>query len=526
MSLENVLLELQQKYDCSAPLYLSNFFKPDGENWLHNQLSQLYRPVYENNYRLVVVQDCPDVYEYSDLPGKAVTALQQYTSQIDISNSFILLLTGNTAVAQELEQAKTLYSTDELPIQHQIVSGLPASLYVHKQQDTFCVLPWMHLYIGTDGNVLPCCQGNHQHPLGNVEEQSIDSIVKSKASNQLRANMVNGVRSKECDRCYQQEDAGLKSPRLEHNAQWAHIKINKLDHTGTIDQFEPVYLDIRLNNICNLKCRMCSGYYSSSIAQEETELFGNTDSVNSSLRLQQRKSALIEILEYLPFAEKIYFAGGEPLLASEHYEILKTLIACGNTDLEVFYNTNFTTLQYRDISVLDLWKNFSNIKIGASLDAIGPVAEYVRHGTKWKTIESNLELVKTHCPHVNFAVTSAVGLLNVSSLIDLQRSWHTNCILELSKFSLSTIISPDHLTVSALPTEHKKRLDILIKNHIVWCQKEGNNKLADQWNNVLKYMWSCDNSHHLTEFKRLTAIMDQHRKESLAQAIPELENLL
>jgi sulfatase maturation enzyme AslB (radical SAM superfamily) len=253
---------------------------------------------------------------------------------------------------------------------------------------------------------------------------------------------------------------------------------------------------------------------------------GNTNSVNSSLRLQQRKSALVEILEYLPFAEKIYFAGGEPLLAVEHYEILKTLIACGNTDLEVFYNTNFTTLQYRDISVLDLWKNFSNIKIGASLDAMGPVAEYVRHGTKWKTIESNLKLVKTHCLNVNFTVTSTVGLLNVSSLIDLQKSWHTNHILELSKFSLSTIISPDHLTVSALPMEHKKRLDILIKNHIVWCQKEGNNKLADQWNNVLKYMWSRNNSHHLTEFKRLTAIMDKHRKESLSQAIPELENLL
>jgi len=526
MSLENVLLELQKKYDCSVILYLSDFFKPNGENWLHNQLSQLYRPVYENNYRLVVVQDCPDVYEYSDLPGKAVTALQQYASQIDISNSFILLLTGNANVEQELEQAKTLYSTDEWPIQHQIVSGLPASLYVHKQQDTFCVLPWMHLYIGTDGNVLPCCQADHQYPMGNIEKNSINNIAKSKAFNQLRTNMINGVRSKECNRCYQQEDSGLASARLHHNTKWTHININNLNPAGTIDQFEPVYLDIRLNNICNLKCRMCSGYYSSSIAQEETELFRNTNSTNSSLRSQQRKSALIEILEYLPFAEKIYFAGGEPLLTSEHYEILTTLIECGNTDLEIFYNTNFTTLQYRNISVVDLWKNFSNITIGASLDATGSVAEYVRHGTKWKTIESNLELVKTHCPHVNFTVTSTVGLLNVSSLIDLQKSWHADKNLDISRFSLSTMISPNHLTVCALPSEHKTRLNSLIKNHIVWCQNEGNEKLADQWNNVLNYMWSQDHSHYLSEFKRLTQIMDRHRNESLAKAIPELANLL
>jgi radical SAM protein with 4Fe4S-binding SPASM domain len=526
MSLENVLLELQKKYDCSDILYLSNFFKPDGENWLHNQLSQLYRSVYKNNYRLVVVQDCADVYEYADLPGKAITALQKYAGQIDISNSFILLLTGNTAIAQELEQAKILCSTDKWPIQHQIVSGLPVSLYTYNRQDTFCVLPWMHLYIGTDGNVLPCCQGNQQHPLGNIEEQSIDSIAKSKAFNQLRANMINGVRSKECDRCYQHEDAGLNSSRLEQNAKWTHIKIDNLNPTGTIAQFKPVYLDIRLNNICNLKCRMCSGYYSSAIAQEETEVFGNTNSTNSSLRSQQRKSALIEILEYLPFSEKIYFAGGEPLLTSEHYEILTTLIECGNTDLEIFYNTNFTTLQYRDVSVIDLWKNFSNIKIGASLDAIGSVAEYIRHGTKWKTIESNLELVKTHCPHINFTVTSTVGLLNVSSLIDLQKSWHVDKNLDISRFSLSTMISPGHLTVCALPLEHKTRLDRLIKNHIVWCQNEGNEKLAGQWNNVLNYMWSQDHSHYLSEFKRLTKIMDRHRNESFATSIPELANLL
>ena len=37
-------------------------------------------------------------------------------------------------------------------------------------------------------------------------------------------------------------------------------------------------------------------------------------------------------------AEKIYFAGGEPLLAAEHYEILNALISCGNTDLEITYN--------------------------------------------------------------------------------------------------------------------------------------------------------------------------------------------
>ena len=176
--------------------------------------------------------------------------------------------------------------------------------------------------------------------------------------------------------------------------------------------------------------------------------------------------------------------------------------------------------------MVELWKNFSNIKISASLDAIGTVAEYVRHGTKWQTIESNLELVKTHCPNVDFTVTSTVGLLNVASLIELQKSWHVGNILDLSKFSMTVMLGPDHLVVSALPLKHKERIDSLIKTHIAWCRHEGNNKLADQWNSVLTHMWAKDNSHHLAEFKRLTIIMDQHRKESLTSAVPELSDLL
>jgi len=214
------------------------------------------------------------------------------------------------------------------------------------------------------------------------------------------------------------------------------------------------------------------------------------------------------------------------LLTAEHYEILDALIACGNTNLEIIYNTNFTTLNYRGRSVLDLWKQFSNITIGASLDAKDAVAEYVRHGTDWSTIELNLKLVKSQCPHVKFTVTSTVGLLNVNSLIEFQQHWHNSETLDISMFSQTIMLGPEHLTVSALPLEHKQRLEQIINYHITWCKENNANRLAKQWHDVLNYMWSKDNSHHMTEFKRLTQIIDQHRNESLAKAIPELTNLL
>jgi uncharacterized Fe-S cluster-containing radical SAM superfamily protein len=356
--------------------------------------------------------------------------------------------------------------------------------------------------------------------MGNIKEQSIDSILKSKKFTVLRNNMLNNRRSKECNYCYIKEDAGLESARKNHNQRW--YVSNPL---SVIEKFNPVYLDIRLNNICNLKCRMCSSYFSSAIADEENKIFGITNNF-SAIKYQQRTASLTEILEYATCAERIYFAGGEPLLSKEHYDILHQLINCGNTNLEIFYNTNFTTLQYQNFSVLNLWNQFSDITVGASLDAQGPVAEYIRNGTKWENIESNLSLLKKYCPHVKFTVTSTVGFLTVESLINLQKHWHNSCILDINNFSLSIMVSPAHMTVGVLPNHHKQRLESIIIQHINWCQQEGAKALANQWNDVLNYMWLRDDSYYLGEFKQLTNIMDQHRKESFVNTFPEYTDLI
>ena len=137
MSLENCLLEIQQKYICSEPLYLSNFFQPNGDKWLHNKLADLYQAAYNHNYRILVIQDCPDTYKYSGHPGMAIETLQKYIGQIDISNCFVLLLTGNQNIATELFQVKKLYSTDKSTIQYQIVNELPQAVQPSATSDTF-----------------------------------------------------------------------------------------------------------------------------------------------------------------------------------------------------------------------------------------------------------------------------------------------------------------------------------------------------------------------------------------------------
>lgn len=522
MNLHDIYLE----YNIIGTIHISNFFKANGSNIVFNQLKALHRDSYDHRDRIVVVYDQPDRYTFVDHPGDAITALQKYLTQLDITNCFVLAVSSIPSVADDCEHVRKLYSTDSWAIQFQLVDDLPTAAPVDTvNRDTFCVLPWMHLYVGPDSNVLPCCVADQKLPMGSINDQSVADIFRSAKFNKLRKNMLDGRQSKECNRCYLKEDAGIVSDRQSHNARWALSKTD-LNPNGTIDQFSPVYLDIRLNNICNFKCRMCSGYYSSSIAQENANLFGNTDSTKLTMSSNEKNLALHEIIQYLPHAEKIYFAGGEPLLAPEHYKILNALVDCGNTDLEITYNTNFSSLSYKDISVTELWSKFSNVTVMASLDAIGPVAEYVRHGTVWSDIEANLDTVKTQCPHVNIIVTSATGLLNVSSLIELQKNWHENNILDISKFSLSVMVGPEHLTVCALPEHHKARLSELISQHINWCHEHQAAKVAKDWQNVLTYMMSQDLSHQLPEFKRLTLAMDRYRGQSLVAVLPEYHDIM
>ena len=520
MNFSSLLSQIKKDYSIQGIFYTSEFFEIDGEKKLYHFLKSLHRDRFEHDERIVIVQDCDDEYEYPDLPGKFISCLQQSAAKIDISNFFFLVVTANKKIDVELEQSRKLYSTDQLPIQHRLIQGK-----YHKKnktsRDTFCVLPWMHLYIGPNGDMLPCCQGNQKFPIGNVNDSSIDSIIKSQQYNAIRSNMLKGVQVKECSRCWMLEDLGLPSARSEHNRRWKHLNI-PTNKDGIIAQFTPAYLDIRLSNICNLKCRICSDYYSSAIAEENRQLYRKNIKVSNR---SERRTTIEEILKYLPSGEKIYFAGGEPLLSVEHYEILNKLIECKNTDIEIVYNTNFSTLTFKKHDVLSLWQRFSKIKICASLDAMGNVAEYVRHGTVWQQIEENFQRVKRECA-VDFTVTSTVGLMNAANLLDFQKNWHGRGLLHISKFSIVTMISPDFLTLQVLPSHHKEALSKKIIDHVKWCQENNALSLAEQWEHAVKYMFERDSSHLVEEFRKHTNILDKFRNESFKLTFPEYQDLI
>ena len=386
--------------------------------------------------------------------------------------------------------------------------------------DTFCILPWIHFYSNPDGNVLPCCIGNHRTPLGNVQTQSVIEVWNSTRYKEMRLNMLSGNRCKECNSCYQAEDAGVNSFRQSVNRDYAEF-LNYADETnadGSLDTMKLKYLDIRWSNICNFKCRGCSSTYSSSWATEDNKT-GHNKKVFIFAGGENNDTLYDQLKPYISEVKEIYFAGGEPLLMDKHYDILQHLIDTDNTDIKIRYNTNLSSLYYKNISVIDLWKNFSNIHLNVSLDSWGERAEYIREGTEWDKLVKNIKTVRDNCPHIHFGIAAVISAFNVYTLPEFIDYMLDNDLVDsTTTASFYSLINPSFYSFDIL--DHDLKIKILEK----LSKRKYNNYIDSQVNNVIKQVESSSTNIELQrQFKHYTDYYDSIRNRKFIDTFPELK---
>ena len=482
---------------------------------ISKQLTSLRKEQFLPNERIVIVQENPDQYPYIDGDGERLIELQKLVNKVDIGNCFILILTANTNIASEIASIHQDHSFDKTMFDYCIFPG-EYNISIPTYSNTACTKLWNHLYIGTDNNITPCCIADHRYPLGNIENQSIKSILDSKESTQLRQWMIDGYRVKSCKVCYNNEDNNIKSGRQSFKPK-------------SVDREKIRFLDVRLNNICNFKCRMCSEYFSSSIQQETIDIFGK-DAVlgyeKIDLSSTNRKTRLNNLEKLLPYVTKdlehIYFAGGEPLITEEHYSILKQLIDVKNFNINITYNTNLSKLVYKKQNVLDYWKQFTDVSVGASIDASELTAEYVRHGTVWKDVLDNINQIKSQTPHVNLSILSTVSWLTLENIMELQALWIEQGLFTRDQLTITTLVTPTFLCITSLPEFHKQRLSKKIENHINCL---GQCQLSQHWAEAKNFMNNTNSEYTLSEFTKTTRTLDTHRKESFVEIFPQFRDI-
>ena len=390
--------------------------------------------------------------------------------------------------------------------------------------NTFCVLPWIHLNVSPVGEVFPCAIGNHAYPLANVQTSTIKEIWNNDQFKSLRLKMLKGERCNECSACNQAEDNGITPARHGMNKKFQEfVKFaDSTNEDGSLDFMDLKYLDIRWSNICNFKCRTCNGTYSSSWASEDVtkghkkKVFIFSGGDNNDLLYDQ-------LLPHMSTVKEIYFAGGEPLLMDKHYDMLEQLIKVGNTGVKIRYNTNLSNLQYKDKSVIDLWKHFDKVKVYASIDSWGDRAEYIREGTEWQVIENNIRLINSQTTNVDLEIGIVISALNIYTLPEFFNYVYSNNLFNFDKShpSFYNIIDPTYYSVSIFNDTIKQ--DIIKKLSSVSYNEYVNQKIKEI---IINLESSVYNSDIKDKFLNRTAHFDKLRNKDFRKTFPELRGIL
>ena len=293
------------------------------------------------------------------------------------------------------------------------------------ENESFCMLPWIHLHAYPDGRAYPCCFAFDPYPVGDLNKQSLKEVWDGEKMREMRLRMLSGKKSRECMKCYDQEKSGFFSLRLSSNKHFGH-------HVGLVDATKPdgsvdfvmKYWDIRFSNLCNMACRSCGTWFSSNWYEDHKKLTGAPPNHAKIMRVGRSTNDLWEqMLESFEHTEQFYFAGGEPIIMEEHYRILKELDKRKMYHVRLIYNTNFSRTKFKDIDVFELWNKFDSVSIGASLDAEGPRGELMRKGTVWEYIVANRKRMMEVCPNVDFYISATVGLINSLHIPDFHKNW-------------------------------------------------------------------------------------------------------
>jgi sulfatase maturation enzyme AslB (radical SAM superfamily) len=234
-----------------------------------------------------------------------------------------------------------------------------------------------------------------------------------------------------------------------------------------------------------------------------------------------------QLLPHLDYVEQIYFAGGEPLLMEEHYNILDELVRRERFDVRLIYNTNFTHTDLKGKSVFEYWKLFDSVSVGASLDGSGQYAEYIRKGTRWEQIEKNrVEMMKV-CPNVDFYISPTLSIMNAWHLPDFHKDWVERGLIKPQDLNVNILQDPPFYRIDIAPMKYKQRLRIKYQEHIEWLRAQDPLQRATVgFESAIKFLMAIDNTHLIDTFWRKTHELDSIRSERLLDIIPELKALM
>lgn len=400
---------------------------------------------------------------------------------------------------------------------------------------TFCIFPWIHQYVGPAGDVKPCCVYDNNKELGSLKQNTLQELWNNDATKAMRLQFLNNQQHPNCTICNNRSEIGdafynLYNEFFFKNNRKIQDIVASTQPDGSISEHKLFYIDVRFNNLCNLKCRSCAPQYSTSWISDHNKLYNNVNDPGTNFTFpgKTENQALEEIIPHLKHADIIYFAGGEPLIQKEHYKVLNELSRIKNFDVEIRYNTNLNNFKLKNYdNVIEYWKKFKKISVNASLDGNHKKAEYWRSGTNWNNIVENRKQLLKECPHVNFNISFTLSWPNAFNLIEFHKEWVDLGLIDPDNILINPLDTPSYYSLKNIPDWKKNEIEKAFIAQISWLNSCGTfHSAVDRYKNAIKFMLSDTGREKslpesLKFFSRITNKLDNIRRESFFDTFPE-----
>jgi MoaA/NifB/PqqE/SkfB family radical SAM enzyme len=392
------------------------------------------------------------------------------------------------------------------------------------------MLPWISIEAGPVGNTRPCCLAkdeitdSHGKPY-NLRNNTLEDIYHSVYMQDLRKDFLAGNQPSTCQRCWDEESAGRVSKRMNSRTRLKEY-YDQVDWENT-NPNQLWFIDLKLGNICNLKCRICGSWSSSKWAKEEMDYVPEVNRKEHLAYMFLKEGAWPRespafwdnIKALLPNIKYLEFTGGEPFLIEQHFEFLRHAVSTGDSKhIDIHYNTNGTVYPAH---AEEIWEQFNNVEIAFSIDNIGARFEYERYGANWDSVmlniskfkELQLRILKKH--KRKLITTQLCTTMNVQNVYYLPEICDWTATQHFDHIYFNMLHDPWYMNISRMTPEANS----LVINRLITATFSTKHKAEAL--RIVKFIENGEGSDG-TEFLQKMKQTDAYREQSFADTHPEI----
>ena len=323
----------------------------------------------------------------------------------------------------------------------------------------FCLAKWTQVTLQLQTGHNHSCHHPVTHKISELEvAQNPSALHNTNYKKNRRREMMEGLRPKECDYCWNIEDNSNEfSDRIYKSTEpWSMQHFDEVLKTKGEKDINPKYVEVSFSNVCNFKCSYCGPAFSSQWMDEiqqhgsypTSTNFNNLDYLKSTDQMpipHNKKNPYVDAFwKWWPDLYKdlhtFRITGGEPLLAKDTFDVLDFINSEPNPNrkLNLSINTNlnapekiFNEFREKITKLMDE-ERVNEFILFTSCDAHGEQANYIRHGFNYDLFMERINILLTENPKLTIIIMSTYNALSVPSykglikdVYELKKKYHS-----------------------------------------------------------------------------------------------------